>query len=130
MGHQQESTAVGTQISLQPLARFQVEVVGWLVEQHQVGTLQQQLGQGDAHLPAGGEGAGILVRVVRTEPEAPADTIETGGALGGAIGTHPLGELRIALQQAVELRCGVGGGHLFLHLAQLLFCAELVGERQ
>ena len=49
-----EDVAVGivVEIALQPIAGFEVEVVGGLVEQQQAGLLQQQLGQRDAHLPA------------------------------------------------------------------------------
>jgi len=61
VGNQYHRMRVALQIILQPVAGRQVEVVGRFVEQQQVGALQQQLGQGDAHLPAAGEGlAGLL----------------------------------------------------------------------
>ena len=39
-------------------------MVGRLVEQQQVGLLQQQFGQGEAHLPAAGEFFGLAVPVL------------------------------------------------------------------
>ena len=43
------------QIILEPVARFQIEMIGRLVQQQQVRLCQQQLGQRDAHLPPAGE---------------------------------------------------------------------------
>ena len=47
------------QIFFQPVAGFEIEMVGGLVEQQQVGLLQQQLGERDAHLPAAGKFVGL-----------------------------------------------------------------------
>ena len=49
-----EDVAIGivVEVPLQPIAGFEVEVVGGLVQQQQAGFLQQQLGQRDAHLPS------------------------------------------------------------------------------
>ena len=41
-----------SEVALQPLNRGHVEVVGGLIEQQQIGLLQQDLAQGDPHLPA------------------------------------------------------------------------------
>jgi hypothetical protein len=46
---------IGKQKLFKPVARFKVEMVGGLVEQEQIRFLQQQLGQGNAHLPAAGK---------------------------------------------------------------------------
>ena len=43
------------QILLQPVARFKIKMVRRLIQQKQVGFLQQQLGQRNAHLPAAGK---------------------------------------------------------------------------
>ena len=40
------------EVALQPLNRGHVEVVGGLIEQQQIGLLQQDLAQGNPHLPA------------------------------------------------------------------------------
>ena len=52
---QHEGVRIILQIFFQPVAGFKVEMVRGLVEQQEVGFLQQQLGQGEAHLPAAGE---------------------------------------------------------------------------
>ena len=53
--NQHEGVRIGFQIRFQPVARFEIEVVGRLVEQQQIGLFEQQLGERDAHLPAAGE---------------------------------------------------------------------------
>ena len=70
MRDQHEGVRVGGQILFQPVAGFQVEVVGGLVEQQQVGLFEQQLGQRDAHLPAAGELFGAALPIALRETEA------------------------------------------------------------
>ncbi len=66
-------------VALEPEGGLEVEVVGGLVEQQQVGGGEQGGGQGDAHAPAAGvavHGAGLLGGV-ETEPG------QDGGGAGG-----------------------------------------------
>ena len=63
VGDQHEGVRVGVEILFEPVAGFQVEMVGRLVEQQQVGFFQQQLGERDAHLPAAGELLGALLPI-------------------------------------------------------------------
>ena len=67
---QDESVGIMRQILFQPVAGFEIEMVGWLVEQQQIRFLQQQLGQGDAHLPAAGEFFGAAMPIFFAETEA------------------------------------------------------------
>ena len=79
------SAAPGKRASqcFQPQRRFQVEVVGRLVEQQQVGVGEQRGGQRDAHAPAAGE---LLHRArLRRLVEAEAGE-DGGGARGGRVG--------------------------------------------
>ena len=55
MRDQHEGIRIAREVILQPVARFQIEVVGGLVQQQQVGLFEQQFGQRDAHLPAARE---------------------------------------------------------------------------
>jgi len=57
MRHQQDAAGVARQILLQPEDRFEVEVVGRLVEQQQIGAVHQRTGEIEAHAPAAGEAA-------------------------------------------------------------------------
>ena len=57
---------IGVEVLLEPVARFEIEVVGRLVEQQQVRLAEQQLGQRDAHLPAAGERLGRPLEVRRS----------------------------------------------------------------
>ena len=47
-----EGIGIIFQVVLQPVARLQVEMIGWLVQQQQVRLLQQKLRQGNPHLPS------------------------------------------------------------------------------
>ncbi len=51
----------------EPLHRFDVEVVGRLVEQDEVGFLQQDFGQLDAHTPAPAKLAGEALKIIAFE---------------------------------------------------------------
>jgi len=55
VGHEDDGERVGVQVFLEPVARFEIEMVRRLVEQQQVRLAEQQLGERDAHLPAAGE---------------------------------------------------------------------------
>ena len=55
MGDGQDGAGVGRQAALEPLHRLGVEVVGGLVEEQQVGLLEQQLAQRDATTLTAGE---------------------------------------------------------------------------
>ena len=94
VGDGEYGTVVLRQVLLEPQHALGVEVVGGLVEQQQVGLLQQQLGQRDAALLTTGE-----VRDRRV-------------AGRGAEGIHRLLELGVEVP-------GVGGVDLFLQGAHL-----------
>ena len=56
---QHKGVGIVAEIFLQPVAGFEIEMVGGFVQQQQVGLLQQQLDQRDAHLPAAGKFFGL-----------------------------------------------------------------------
>ena len=58
------------EVVLEPVARLEIEMVGRLVEQQQVGLGEQQLGERDAHLPAAAELVGQARPVLFAEAEA------------------------------------------------------------
>ena len=55
VGHGQHAAGVGREVALEPLHGLGVEVVGGLVEQQQVGLLEQELAQGDSTALATGQ---------------------------------------------------------------------------
>ena len=67
---QHKSVRIMRQILFQPVAGFEIEMVGGLVQEQQVWFLQQQLGQGDAHLPASGEFFCSAMPIFLAESEA------------------------------------------------------------
>ncbi len=73
-----EGVGVGAEIVLEPVARFEIEMVGGLVEQQEVGLLEQELRQCDAHLPAAGEVLGAARPVFLRKTEAGEDHADPG----------------------------------------------------
>ena len=69
----QHGALVGGDEAAEPLDALEVEVVGGLVEQQQVGSAQEQLGERDAHLPAARELGAGAVEVLGREAEARED---------------------------------------------------------
>ena len=55
VGDQDVGEGVAEQVRFEPVAGFEIEVVGRLVEQQHVGLLQEKLRERDAHLPAAGK---------------------------------------------------------------------------
>ena len=68
---QHKSVGIVAEIFLQPVAGFEIKMVGGLVQQQQVGLLQQQFDQRDAHLPAAGKFFGLPGPVFFSETQAP-----------------------------------------------------------
>ena len=67
---QQDGGAAPLQVILQPLDGLDVQVVGRLVEQHQVRAAEQDLGQLDAHVPALAESLGLAAQLIVPETQA------------------------------------------------------------
>ena len=65
-----DGVRIGVQVLFEPVPRLEIEMVGRLVEQQQVGRAQQQFGQRQTHLPAAGERFGLSLVVGRLEAEA------------------------------------------------------------
>ncbi len=122
MGHGHDGALVLGEVLLQPVHRLGVEVVGGLVEQQQVGLLQQQLAQRDAALLTAGE--------VGDGPVA-------GRAAQGVHGLLELGvevpgvrvvQLLLQLAHLFEQRVGVVGRHLLGDLVEPVELALDLGD--
>ena len=118
------SIALLDQVALEPFHALQIHVVRRLVEQNDLGLLEQHLAEADAHLPAAGEGGDREVGVARREAHGPQDAIHFlfHGARVGVV------ELRLQLRHAIQgalHRLGVVAGtrQLRLALGVLLFQA-------
>ena len=68
---QHKRVGIVAEILFQPVAGFEIKMVGGLVQQQQVGLLQQQLDQRDAHLPAAGKFFGLPGPVFLAKAQAP-----------------------------------------------------------
>jgi hypothetical protein len=113
VGNQQEGTGIVAQPGFQPDDRVQVQVVGGLVEEHEVGAAHEGARQAQAHAPASGPArhrASLLAGV-----EAQAVEQAGGAALGGVAADGLQAGMEFALAQAVprRLRCD----QVALHLA-------------
>ena len=126
MRDQDESIGIVAEIFFEPVARFEVQMVGGFVEQQQVRLLEQQLGERDAHLPAAGEFFGAALQSSLRKPEP----VEHGcrpalrwrsrrGVKFVLEALVALGDLRVLGATLVELRHAPGElFHLLFHGAQ------------
>ncbi|MCY1419210.1 hypothetical protein D9M71_347940 [compost metagenome] len=126
VGDQQQGAGVALEPLFQPEDRIQVEVVGRLVKQQQLGWAHQRLGQVQAHPPAAGEVADAAVHLLAGEAEA-GQQLARAGICRVAVGT---------VQLAVQARYGgavvarLGSGQLALYLAQVLVAIKYVVHGQ
>ena len=108
MGDGDDGAVVGREVLLEPQHRLGVEVVGGLVEQQQVGLLQQQLAQRDAAALTTGEDGDVGVR--RRAAQGVHGLLELGVEVPRVGGVDGLLQLAHLGHQRVEV--GVRVGHL------------------
>ncbi len=134
--NQQERVGIGEEVLLQPVPRLEIQVVGGLVEQQQVGLLEQQLGERDAHLPPARKLLGAAVPVVLGEFEPAQDGAHLGFeriSIAGAElmldAVEAVGDIGVFPAGGIEPRHAPGQGfHLGFHGAQVLEDGEALGE--
>jgi len=119
-GHQQGAVEVACQPFLEPDDRLEVEVVGRLVEQQDVGVDRQDPGQGDPHLPAAGEVLHRPVEILRGETEAGQHRLGPGVEIVAAAVFEDLDDVAVAFEQLGHLVVAQRLGHLRLHRPHLL----------
>ena len=98
MRDQDDPALVGDQIILEPVARLDVEMVGRLVEHHELGRVEQEFRQRDAHPDAAGKFGDVAAEVFvgEAQPEQ-----HRGGAAFSAVEVVTL-ELGQHLAQFLE----------------------------
>ena len=107
MRDENEGVRVGFEIAFKPVAGFEIEVIGGLVEKQQVGFFEQQFGERDAHLPAAGEGFDAALPVLFTEAEAGEDGADAGlDVIAVARGEFGL-DVVVAVDNLLVFRAGV-----------------------
>ena len=118
VGDGQHRALVAIQILLQPLGGVEIQVVGGLVQQEDVGVLQNQAGQVDPGLLPAGQGGKELSPHIVGDLQAVAHLVQLGLGVvaaprlkGGGEGVVPLQEGRIAVAGHAPGQLG----HLFLH---------------
>ena len=115
VGNDHYGLGVVHQEILQPLDRLDVEVVRRLVQEQQVGFLQQQLGQLDAHAPAAREFGGLAREVAPLEAQPQQNALHVFLVVGEVHGIELLGDGRDLLDQPhVRLAFVVGAGRELL----------------
>ena len=80
MRNQDDPAFVIVEIVFEPVARFDIQMVGRLVEHHEVGALQQQLGEPDPHPDTAGKLGDVAGQIRSREPEP--EEHRLGAALG------------------------------------------------
>ena len=121
-GH--DGAGVAMEELLEPQHRLGVQMVGGLVEEQQVGRLEEQPAQGHATTLAAGENGDGRVRVGALE------RVHGLGELGVEVpavgGVDLVLELTHLRHEGVEVRVGIG--HLGAHLVEALDLRQQVGE--
>ena len=121
MGDRQHGALELVQILLQPLGGLQVQVVGGLVQQQDVGVLQDQPAQIHPGLLPAGEPVEELFPHPRADLKAAAHLVLPGVGVIAAPGLEGGGELVVPAQQGrgpPPLHPGGQLLHLLLHLPQ------------
>jgi hypothetical protein len=127
---QEHPAREGSQVLLEPRARLEVEVVGRLVEQQDVGPLEDGPAQGDAHLPARGKLSAAAVEVAPREPEAGQHPFYLLGAPVVTRRIEALCDRGVPGQQARgHVLLGSRPGQALLYGAQFLHQRVVVRER-
>jgi hypothetical protein len=107
---QQQGAGIAGEPLLEPQQRIQVQVVGGLVEQQQIGRLEQRARQVDAHAPAAREGRQRPVQVGLEEAQTHQ---QLGGAGRGAVAVQRLdGAVQFGLAMGVFALTRLLEGHL------------------
>ena len=120
------------EIGFEPVARFQIEVVGGLVEKQQIRLFKQEFGERDTHLPAAGELFHAALPVLTAETQARQNGAHAGfnvvAIAGGKFGLNVV----VALDDLLVLGAGVVDlAHALLERLLLGFKgADLVENRQ
>ena len=114
MGHEHQRVRIFLQVPFQPVAGFQVEMVGRLVQQQQTRLLQQQPCQRDAHLPAAAELFARACPVVLREAEA-----VQNGSHPGLQGISSA-QMKLLRQGRIALGCLLIIGSRMRHVGQLM----------
>ena len=94
----------------QPNERVEVQVVGWLVEQQQVGRAHERARQLQPHAPAAGEAVDRLAKLRSTEAKAQDQRLGTCGGImcAGVVQGH------VGVRHAHAVVTSLGGGYFGL----------------
>ena len=125
VGDQHETPAVTGEEAEQPRSGFDVQIVRGLVEEDEVVRLDQQPGEGDAHLPALAEGLRGTVLVPGRESQAGEDLADAGVHFVPAAALPLLFQFAVAGDEFGLIR---GPGELFGHVLLFAPQPEQVGE--
>ena len=104
MTDEDDRTRIVLKVVLQPHDGLDVEVVGRFIQEQDRGLLQEQLGQGDTHLPAAGELIRETVQILVSEAQPHEHTLDSGFHLGHVMVVQTHLEITEHLQCLIILR--------------------------
>lgn len=112
-----------------PLDAFEVQVVGGLVQQQQVGMAQEKLGERDTHLPAAGELGARALKVGDLKAQAGQDLAGVALELVAAQVLKAVLDLAVLVEECVDVLALLGElGDLGLQLVSALaHAADFLG---
>jgi len=138
MRDQQQSVGIVSEIVLEPVTGFQIEVVRRLVQQEQVRLLQQEFGQRQPHLPSAGKFVRLPLPVLFAEAKPHEHAAHFGFNRVSIAGLElmlqpmiPVGHVGIFRAGVVEFCDAMHQGFEFLlHRAQLIEYRHALGKNR
>ena len=119
-----EGSGLLHQIALEPLDGFHIQVVCRLVKEKEVGILEKDFPEGNAHLPAAGVVAHGLFGTLRGEANRGEELVDAGFEFVAVQGFESAVQAAQFVDEFVEV-LGIGRGFLAAHL---VFDPALAGE--
>ena len=133
MGNEHDRVRVVSEVVLEPIAGFEVEMVGGLVEKEKIRLRQKKLGERDAHLPAPAERLGGGVEFFCLEAEAEKNLFRPAFDAEATAPIPLVAALAVALENPLMRSTrAVNRAHLLFELAHLFAHGEKLfkcGER-
>lgn len=100
-----DGALVAVEVGFHEALRVNVEVVGGFIQEEDFGLGEEELGHGDAHLPAAGEFAAIAIKVVVLEAKSGEDRLDFRSHAGWVVAVEPEFEFADFIEEV-----GEGGG--------------------
>ena len=120
MGDRDKGSPIVFKVAFEPLHALRVEMVRGFIQQQYLRFLQQQRGEGDAHLPPPGEGGAGSLRSAFGKAEPPENFLRPGAEGVAPLNIIPIPKMFVALEKPLACLILRGGADGFFQRLKLL----------